>query len=94
MSGIDILGFCAAFCTTISFLPQAIKVIRSRDTSSLSLAMYSIFTIGVSLWLAYGLYKQDLAMIIANIITLVLATIILATKIVNDVMVKRNNPAQ
>lgn len=56
--------------------------------------MYSIFTIGVSLWLAYGLYKQDLAMIIANIITLVLATIILATKIVNDVMVKRNNPAQ
>lgn len=91
MNGIDILGFCAAFCTTISFLPQAIKVIRSRDTSSLSLAMYTIFTLGVSLWLAYGLYKQDLAMILANIITLILATVILATKIVNDVIAKRHS---
>lgn len=85
MTSIDILGFTAAFCTTVSFLPQAIKVIRSRDTQSLSLAMYSIFTLGVVLWLAYGFYKQDPAIIAANVITLALATVILYTKIYNDV---------
>lgn len=84
MNGIDILGFIAAFFTTVSFLPQAIKVIRTRDTRSLSLAMYSIFTIGVALWLAYGVYREDGAIIIANIITLALALIILITKIVTD----------
>jgi MtN3 and saliva related transmembrane protein len=86
MTNIEILGFTAAFCTTISFLPQAIKVIKSRDTSSLSLAMYSLFTVGVALWLSYGLYLKDWAIITANAITLALAAIILANKIYNDVL--------
>ncbi|MDQ2075926.1 SemiSWEET family sugar transporter [Marinimicrobium sp. ABcell2] len=88
MTNLDILGFTAAFCTTVSFLPQAIKVIRSRDTSSLSLAMYSIFTVGVALWLSYGLHLRDWAIVTANAITLGLALVILANKIYNDVLHK------
>lgn len=86
MTNVDVLGFVAAFCTTVSFLPQAVRVIRTRDTFALSLSMYSIFTIGVTLWLAYGLYRQDWAIVTANAITLMLAMIILATKIYNDVL--------
>lgn len=85
MNLLDYLGFAAAFCTTIAFLPQAIKVIKTRDTSSLSLAMYIIFTLGVCLWLAYGLIKRDMALITANIVTLVFAFLILCTKIINDI---------
>lgn len=77
MSSTDLIGFLAAFCTTIAFMPQALKVLKTRDTQSLSLSMYLIFTIGVGLWLAYGWIKQDMAMIIANIITLILACAIL-----------------
>lgn len=80
----DFLGFTAAFCTTISFLPQAIKVIKTRDTASLSLAMYIIFTVGVGLWLAYGIAKLDKVIITANVITLMLALVILYTKVVNE----------
>lgn len=86
MTTVDVLGFTAAFCTTVSFLPQAIRVIRTQDTYALSLSMYSIFTVGVTLWLTYGLYKQDWAIVTANVITLVLATVILATKVYNDVL--------
>lgn len=81
MAPIDVLGFSAALLTTVSFLPQAIRVLKTRDTSALSLAMYSIFTVGVALWLCYGALKQDYAMILANGITLILATLILATKV-------------
>jgi len=84
MTSIDILGFTAAFLTTVSFLPQAIRVLRTRDTSALSLAMYSIFTIGVALWLCYGTLKQDYAMIFANGLTLVLASLILSTKVYTE----------
>ncbi|MBN1379964.1 MAG: SemiSWEET family sugar transporter [Gammaproteobacteria bacterium] len=85
MSFVEYLGFCAAFCTTIAFLPQAIKVIRTRDTSSLSLAMYAIFNLGVALWLFYGLLKSDIPIIVANVVTLLLALGILCTKIYNDI---------
>lgn len=92
MTNVDVLGFAAAFCTTISFLPQAIRVIRTRDTYALSLSMYSIFTLGVTLWLTYGVYRQDWAIVTANAITLLLAMTILATKIYNDVL--GHSPAQ
>lgn len=85
----DYLGFTAAFCTTVSFLPQAIKVIKTRDTASLSLAMYIIFTVGVALWLAYGIAKLDIVIITANVVTLVLAFIILCTKIVNELKIAK-----
>ncbi len=89
METINIIGFFSAFCTTVSFAPQVIKVIRTGDTASLSLLMYVIFTIGVAGWLVYGLMRRDPAMIAANGITLCLATIILAMKIRNDVIANR-----
>ncbi len=83
MSEIEILGYCAAFLTTASFLPQAILTLRTRDTSSLSLGMYTLFTLGLSLWLIYGIQKSDYAIIFANSITLVLSISILGFKIYN-----------
>lgn len=84
MNGLDVLGFTAAFCTTVSFLPQAVKAIRTRDTASLSLWMYIIFTLGVGLWLLYGIAKSDKAIIVANVVTLALAFLILWIKLVNE----------
>lgn len=78
---LELLGYAAAFCTTVSFLPQAILTIRTKDTESLSLGMYSLFSFGVALWLAYGIYKKDYAIIIGNAVTLILAATILSFKI-------------
>ncbi len=75
------IGFFAAFCTTISFLPQAVKTIKTKDTSGISLEMYVIFTIGVFSWLAYGILVKDTPIIIANAVTFILASIILGLKI-------------
>ena len=54
------IGFFAAFCTTIAFLPQAIKVYKSRSTKDISLYMFLIFTLGVLSWLIYGVIINDL----------------------------------
>ncbi len=83
ISTTEVIGYIAASLTTASFLPQAILTIRTRDTSSLSLSMYSIFTLGVFCWLIYGLYISDRAIITANAITFILAGIILSYKIYN-----------
>jgi MtN3 and saliva related transmembrane protein len=85
---LDIIGYIAATLTTASFLPQAILTIKTKDTDSLSLSMYSIFTLGVLFWLIYGLYKSDNAIIFANAITLLLASSILSFKIYNTVCKK------
>ena len=81
MDWIKILGYVAAACTTFSFLPQAIQVIRTRDTSSISLSMYTVFTVGVLLWLLYGIYSNNIPVLAANGITLVFAVLILYCKI-------------
>jgi len=77
------LGYVAAICTTISFLPQAIKIFKSKETKGISLIMYSLFVVGVLLWTAYGVHIQDIALILANSITSVLAAVVLGFKIVN-----------
>ncbi len=79
----DLVGYLAATMTTLSFLPQAILTLKTRDTDSLSLGMYSLFTCGVLLWLIYGIYLLNPAIIIANAITFMLACIILYFKIYN-----------
>ena len=94
MSMLDFLGFTAAFCTTFSFLPQAIKAIKTRDTASLSLAMYAIFTFGVGLWLIYGIAKADKAIIVANVVTFVLAFSILWIKVTNELESGRRQKAE
>lgn len=77
----DLIGSAAAFLTTASFLPQAWLSFRTRDVSGVSLGMYSVFTAGVALWLAYGWLLDSWPMVIANTITLVLAVAILAMKL-------------
>ncbi len=74
-------GYLAAILTTGSFVPQAIKTIRSRDTRGISLAMYVFFTVGVALWLIYGIALESWPMILANVVTLGLAATILALKL-------------
>jgi MtN3 and saliva related transmembrane protein len=76
-------GYIAAFCTSMSFLPQAIKVLKTKDTQSLSLLMYSVFTFGVAMWLTYGIVLVDWPMILANLVTLLFAGMILVMKIIN-----------
>jgi MtN3 and saliva related transmembrane protein len=77
----DIVGTVAATLTTMSFLPQAWLTLRTRDVSGISLAMYSVFTVGVSLWLVYGFLLQAWPVIIANAVTLALALTILTLKL-------------
>jgi MtN3 and saliva related transmembrane protein len=88
ISAPEIIGYIAATLTTASFLPQAILTIKTKDTESLSLSMYSMFTLGVLCWLIYGVYISDEAIIFANTITFLLAASILSCKIYNVVFKK------
>lgn len=81
MNLITLIGLCAAILTTIAFVPQAIKTIRTKHTQDLSLFMYSIMTLGILLWLIYGIYTNDLPIIFANAISIVLSGTILVMKI-------------
>lgn len=74
-------GYVAAILTTLAFVPQAVKTLRTRDTRSISVQMYVVFTIGVGFWLVYGIVLRSWPMIIANIITFLLAASILAMKL-------------
>lgn len=78
---IETLGYIAAFLTTAAFFPQTIKTIKSRDTASISLAMYVMFTTGIALWLGYALLIESMPMIIANSITFILSATILVLKL-------------
>ncbi|MFM9916430.1 MAG: SemiSWEET transporter [Rhizobacter sp.] len=80
-SVIDLLGYAAAALTTASFVPQAWLSFRTGDVSGISLGMYASFTVGVALWLAYGVVLGAWPIVVANAITLVLATSILVMKL-------------
>ncbi|HRD96260.1 MAG TPA: SemiSWEET transporter [Rubrivivax sp.] len=80
----DTLGLLAAVLTTGSFVPQALLTLRTRDVSGISLGMYGAFTLGVALWMVYGLILREWPIVLANAVTLALASVILATKIVVD----------
>jgi MtN3 and saliva related transmembrane protein len=75
------IGYSAAFLTSVSFVPQAVMTIRTKDTHSISRGMYLMFTVGVALWLAYGIHLASWPMIIANTVTLTLAATILVLKL-------------
>jgi len=77
----DNIGFIAACCTTFSFVPQVWQTLKTRDTSGISLGMYTLFVFGVFCWLNYGLMNNDLPVVAANGVTLILASIILALKL-------------
>jgi MtN3 and saliva related transmembrane protein len=82
MNLVTIIGLLAAFGTTVSFLPQAIKTIHTKDTSGISLSMYALFTVGTLLWLIYGLMSGSMPVTIANAITFIFASIILVYKMI------------
>lgn len=75
------VGYLAATLTTLSFVPQAVKTIRSRDTSGISLGMYVVFIAGVAFWFGYGVVLGSWPMILANALTFVLAAVILGLKL-------------
>jgi len=77
----ELVGYCAASLTTLSFLPQAWLTFRTRDVRGISLGMYSVFTVGVALWLLYGLLVGAWPIVAANAITLALAGVILGMKL-------------
>ena len=68
---IELLGIGAAFLTTFGFIPQVIKMVRTKDTSSISLSMYIVLVIGVSLWLVYGILLPRPAIILANLVSMI-----------------------
>ena len=78
---IDAAGSAAACLTTISFVPQAWHSFKTRDVSGISLGMYSVFTVGVALWLTYGLLLGAWPIVMANAVTLILAMTILGMKL-------------
>lgn len=77
----NIIGSLSAILTTIAFIPQVIKVIKSKNTKDISLAMYILFTIGVAGWFIYGLMLDSFPIITANIIVFILSSVILFYKI-------------
>lgn len=74
-------GFLAGILTTISFVPQLLKVLKTKSTKDISLAMFIIFTVGVFCWLVYGILSASLPIIVSNLIMVILASVILAFKI-------------
>lgn len=77
----EAIGIVAGVLTTGSFLPQVFKIIRERDTASISLAMYGAFSLGVLLWLIYGVMIWSPAIMVTNALTLVLSGMVLIMKL-------------
>lgn len=75
------IGFIAAFLTTFGFVPQVIRVLKTKDTTSISLGMYLMSVTGMLLWLIHGIVIQDTALMVANIISVTLSGIILCYKL-------------
>lgn len=75
------IGFIAAILTTASFAPQVVKVWRTRSAKDISLAMYSLFTLGIATWLLYGVLIDSWPVILANTLTLILAGSVLIMKL-------------
>ncbi|HMR56497.1 MAG TPA: SemiSWEET transporter [Cyclobacteriaceae bacterium] len=81
MDTAKLIGLVAGFLTTVAFVPQVIKTWRSKSARDLSLVMFLLFCTGVFLWMIYGIMINELPVILWNIITLLLALIILLFKI-------------
>ncbi len=78
---LTILGFIAGALCTISFLPQVVKIWRTKSAADISLGMFIVFCIGVALWLVYGLFLRSAPIISANAVTLALLAAIILMKI-------------
>ena len=83
MTNSELIGYAAAFGTTFSFVPQVYKILRTRNTEGISITMYSIFVIGVFLWLIYGLITHAWPVAVANGLTLILSGAVLVLKLIS-----------
>ena len=79
---IEILGVIAGVCTTTAFIPQIIKIMKTKHVKDISLYMYIIFTIGVALWLTYGILLGKFSVILANSVSLVLSIYVMVARII------------
>jgi MtN3 and saliva related transmembrane protein len=80
------LGYLAAFCTTIAFIPQAVKVYKTKQTKDISLGMFSLLIAGFVLWLWYGIILVSYPIILANTVTILIAIYIIIVKLKLDVL--------
>ena len=78
---ITVIGLLAGTLTTLAFVPQVVHTWKTKSTRDVSLNTFLMFCTGIFLWLVYGLFKQDIAIIMANSITFILASIILGLKL-------------
>ena len=81
MDSITFLGYIAGALTTFAFLPQLIKAIKTKSTKDISLLMFVVICTGISLWLIYAILIDSLPIILANMVTLIIAGAILVFKI-------------
>lgn len=81
MDFVTLIGYLAAICTTIAFIPQVVRIVKTKDTKGISLIMYITFTIGVLSWLIYGICLNELPIVLCNAVTLVLSVTIVGFKI-------------
>ncbi|TGK53757.1 hypothetical protein EHQ16_17020 [Leptospira kanakyensis] len=77
----NLIGYIAAFLTTVSFLPQVLRVVMTKQTRDISRNMYIMFFLGVLLWFVYGVLKSDFPIILANGVTIFFVSIILYYKL-------------
>jgi MtN3 and saliva related transmembrane protein len=82
MNYVNIIGFTAGTLTTIAFVPQAIKIWKTKSAKDISLGMFVILCTGISLWVIYGILVKSLPLVVANATTLVFALSILVLKII------------
>lgn len=80
-SAITVLGLIAGTLTTLSFIPQLLKAWKSRSTHDISIGMFSLLAVGITLWIFYGVVTSDLPVVVANSVTLVFVGLILALKL-------------
>lgn len=78
---VTVLGLVAGTLTTLSFLPQLLKACKSRSTHDISIGMFSLLAVGITLWIVYGAVTSDLPVVVANSVTLVFVGLILALKL-------------
>ncbi len=94
MDQTTLIGLMAATCTTAAFVPQVIAILKTGNVDGISVMMYSIFTVGIALWLSYGLLVNDLPMILANTISLVLALMVLVLTVYKRWQHKKSQPSE
>lgn len=88
MEPAEIIGLIAGSCLAISNIPQIVRILKTKDTTSISFLMYLIYTTGIILWLTYGVILSSISVIISNSIALTTASVVLIFKFMNIIVKK------